>query len=141
MNALLPFGVRDAYVEWTTAEGGLGVVAFTDDVGLPFIGLYPLNRMGHPNGLPCWFQRSRLMSDMAIGFRNGEPVVIFIDAEVSDWGISLIVYMPRSNAPYLLERRLSARWGSMPPRLGFSTCPANSNWLTFPYPIDNYQEE
>jgi hypothetical protein len=139
MRPQFPLDAADIFVEWVTTEGGIGVVAFTDEAGLPYIGLYPLNRMGRPNGLPCWFQRSRLMSDVAVGFRNGTPIVVFIDVEVSTRGVSLIVCVPCSKVPYGYHRRMSAKWGSGSPRYGFVVFPANSNWPSLPFPEDIFE--
>jgi hypothetical protein len=133
MTPPLPLDAPEIFVEWVTVEGGIGVTAFTDDKGRPFIGLYPLNRMGSPNGLPILFRRRRLMTDVAIGFRGREPLVIFIDVEVSERGLSLIVCIPATDT-LRYERHTFARWGSDRPRYGFLACPVNSNWPVLPFP-------
>jgi hypothetical protein len=128
-----PLDAGEIYVEWVTTEGGIGVTAFTDEKGLPFIGLYPLNRMGRPNGLPCWFRRSRFMSDIVIGFRERTPIVVFIDVEVSERGLSLIVCVPFDTSRRY-ERHTFAPWGSKSPCYGFIAFPSNSNWPINPFP-------
>lgn len=134
MNPLPP-NSGHIYVEWVRTEGGIGVSAFTDDQGQPFIGLYPLNRMGSPNGLPCWFRRGRFMSDIVIGFRDRQPIVIYIDVEVSERGLSLIVGVP-FQGEFRYHRHSFAPWDSPQPRYGFIAGPANSNWPVIPMPLE-----
>ena len=136
MMAQLPLNADKIFVDWATDEGGICVSAFTDDKGIPFIGIHPLNRMGKPNGLPCWFRRKHLMTDFVVGFRGWAPIVIYMDIEVSEHGISLILSSP-FDAPHRYQCHLSAPWGSEPPCYGFTTVPSNSNWpiLSFPYGV------
>jgi len=130
-----PLNAPEIFVEWVTREGGIGVSAFTDEKGLPFLGLSPLNRMGTPNGLPCWFRRSRLMSDIAVGFRAKHPIVINIDVEVTGRGLKVVLCLPTDIAPAgYYERHLFSPWGSDPPRYGFTVIPSNSNWPINPFP-------
>ncbi len=64
----IPLNAPEIFVEWRKGECGLGITAFTDEAGRPFIGLYPLNWDGTAIGAPVYFQRSRLMADIMVGF-------------------------------------------------------------------------
>lgn len=131
----LPLDAEEIFAEWTTCEGGVCVSVFTDEKGDPFMGIHPLNRMGKPNGLPVWFQRRRLISDIAVGFRGKMPLVVHIDAEVTSKGLHLAVRLPISSDPARgFGRHLFSPWGSGSPAYGFAAVPANSNWPVKPFP-------
>ena len=132
----LPLAASEIFADWVTDEGGVGVIALTDETRLPYIGLYPITWTGQVGGLPCWFQKSRLMSDIVIGFRKREPLVIFIDVEVNRRGLSLIACAPPDIAPRGYQRHVFTPWGSEPPRYGYAILPANSNWPFPPLPLD-----
>ena len=134
MISELPLDAEEIFVEWVTTEGGIGVTAFTDKRGLPFIGLYPINGTGQPNGLPCRFRRGRLMVDVVIGFKNRTPLVIFIDVEVNKRGLSLIVCLPSDIGETGYQRTYFAPWGSNPPRYGFTVIPASIHRPVHSYP-------
>ncbi len=118
MNDDLPTNAHDIFVEWSTKEGGIGVIAFTDQLSLPYIGIYGLNRIGRPNGLPCWLQRKTLLSDMMIGFQKETPLVISVDIEVSSRGLSLFILGSYPTPRF--KRHTFALWNSERPRYGFT---------------------
>jgi hypothetical protein len=127
----LPLNALEIFVEWRLDNHGLGVTAFTDEAGLPYIGLYPLDWSGIPTGLPTYFQRRRLMADVVVGFVWGQPIVVFIDAEVTVRGLDLRLCLPVLLTPQGgYPRHLSARWGDPAPK--FHGFPANNNWLVQP---------
>ena len=126
MTENIPLGAEPIFVEWLRQEGGVRAVAWTDKVGNPYLGIFVLNRMGKPNGLPCWFRRQRFLSEVVIGFEKEQPITIAIDAEIMTKGISLSIRLPYD--PRLIHRpyrRLFACWGSGAPRLGFIVAPSN----------------
>ena len=135
MTRPLPLNALEIYVEWRLEDYGLGVTAFTDEAGLPYIGLYPIDWEGCPTGLPTYFQRTRLMADIVVGFIWTKPAVIFIDAEVTTRGLDLTLCLPlylSGKEDY--TRHLSAKWNSPAPT--FYAFPANSNWPVNPKPRD-----
>jgi len=129
----LPIGADDIQVEWVTTEGGVSATAFTDNEGIAYIGLCPLNRMGSPNGLPCWFRCAQLKEDIVVGYRGQKPIVISVDVEASKHGLNLSVVVPLDNGCQY-ESHSFSEWGSERPRYGFMAGPANSNWPVNPFP-------
>jgi hypothetical protein len=131
MNQPLPLNARRIGVEWPIPEGGIGATARTDDAGQPYIGLYPLCPKGQPACQPIEFPRSRLMIDVVVGYDRGLEIVVFIDAEITSWGLNLRVVVPTHIGFLRTRRRLSARWGSPSPQ--FHNCPTTADWLVFPF--------
>ena len=134
--AIFPAHAEVIYAEWVTREGGVCVYAFTDAKRDPFIGVSPLNRMGRPNGLPCWMRRSRFASDLVIGFRNETPIIIRIYVKVYGLGLELIVRQPRELRGHY-ERKVFKPWDSEPPSMGFGATQVAEHWPNnmFPWEI------
>ncbi len=128
----IPINAGEIYVHWRIDGGGIGVTAFTDETGKPYIGLYPLNWNGDACGPPVYLQRMRFMADIVVGFMSHMPVVVFIDAEIDGWGLRVRLEQPRYIAAGEYPRHISARWGESPPRHRLLLNPANSNG---PYPF------
>jgi len=135
----LPVSADDIQVEWVTTEVGISATAFTDDDGVGFIGLCPLNRMGSPNGLPCWFRRTHLKDNIVIGYRDRKPIVVLVDVEASKHGLSLSVVVLLDNGCQY-ESHSFSEWGSERPRYGFTVGPANSNWPVNPFPKEAHYD-
>ena len=133
MTTVLPTHAEVIYAEWVTREGGVSVVAFTDSKRNPFIGVSPLNRMGKPNGLPCWMRRSRFASDLVIGFRDETPIIIRIYARVNGLGLELTVRTPR-DITGSFEHMTFTPWGSDTPSFGFGATQAAEHWPANPFP-------
>ncbi len=136
MTPTFPIDAEEIHIKWQIEGGGLGVTAFTDEAGLPYIGLYPLNWAGEPTGLPSRFQRIRLMADVVVGFVERKPIVVFIDAEVTQRGLELRLCLPLHMAKLGHPRYLSARWGGEKPIYRMRIFPANTNWVINPSPIE-----
>jgi hypothetical protein len=131
MKATLPRAAEPVAVEWLTREGGIRVVAWTDVNGIPFLGVFTLNRMGQPNGLPCWLRRSRFLSDVVIGFRDEKPIVIRLFAHVRPWGLEVTLDLSRyATTTFRYRRKLFASWEHGPrPSFGFR---ASNEPVSFP---------
>ncbi len=121
----LPLHAQDIFVEWPIEGGGIGVTAYTDEAGLPYIGFYPLNWEGKSVGKSFDFQRSRLMSPVVAGFIGRKPIVVSIDAEITAHGLSAWFCVPVYMAPKNYPHHLSAPWGSEAPRYRMIFNPAN----------------
>jgi hypothetical protein len=134
MSNQLPLDAEEIHIKWRIDEGGIGVTAYTDEAGLPYIGLYPLNWEGQPTGLPVRFQRRRLMADVVAGFLKRKPIVVFIDAEATARGLELTTDPPPVIVARGYERHKFSSWGSEAPRYAMIVHPANSNWPIIPYP-------
>jgi hypothetical protein len=121
MKINLPLSADPISVEWLTREGGIRAVAWTDEKGIPFLGIFTLNRMGQPNGLPCWFRRQRFSSDVVIGFSDEKPVIIRVCAHVQSWGLVVDLHLSRYvTKTFRYRRRLFTPWHkSPPPSFGF----------------------
>jgi len=127
MSEQLPLNADDIGLLWPIEEGGFGITASTDEAGLPYIGLYTLNRLGDPMSPPLHFQHQRLMCRLIAGYIRRHPIVVFIDAEVSCRGLNV-----RFTPPTIIKQRgyknlKFAAWGSEAPRYHFTIFPANSN--------------
>jgi hypothetical protein len=133
MTPTLPLDAGEIYVHWRIDGGGIGVTAFTDEGGNPYIGFYPLNWNGDPCGPPLYFQRMRLMADIVVGFTSRKPVVVFVDAEVNQRGLQVRLSEPLYLTRFGYPRHISARWGDPPPMHRLTLYPANSNWLVTPH--------
>ena len=133
MTVALPLDASEIYVHWRIDGGGIGVTAFTDEAGDPYIGFYPLNWNGDPCGPPLYFRRMRLMADIVVGFTSQKPVVVFVDAEITTRGLQVRVDQPLCMAHLGYPRHISARWGDPPPMHRMTLYPANTNWVINPY--------
>lgn len=91
-----PLNASEIFVEWKQDECGLGITAYTDEAGLPYIGLYPLDFEGLPCGQPVYFQRSRLITNILVGLAQMKPVIVFIDADISLRGLDARLCIPAS---------------------------------------------
>jgi len=127
MSFQLPLDADEIHIKWQINEGGIGLTAFTDNAGLPYIGLYPLNSLGDATGLPVRFQRRRLMANIVAGFAQREPIVVFIDATTTPRGLELTVCPPLLIARRGYERHTFVAWDSDAPRYVMSVHPVNSN--------------
>jgi hypothetical protein len=121
----IPLNASEIFVEWRKDECGIGITTFTDEAGLPYIGLYPLDFEGQPAGLPTYFQRSRLMADVFVGFMWCKPAVLFINVEVTGRGLDVRLTIPSSIAGQDAPRHLWAYWGGPEPK--FPAFAANNN--------------
>lgn len=110
MNWPFPLSAPEISVEWHKEECGLGVTAYTDEAGLPYIGLYQLDFEGIPCGQPIYFQRQRLMADVLIGLNNLKPVVVYIDADISARGLDVRLCLPLGVIGQKEPRHLWAHW-------------------------------
>jgi hypothetical protein len=121
MIALFPRNAEPVSVEWLTREGGVRAVAWTNERGVPFLGVFTLNRLGQPNGLPCWYRRSRFLSDIVIGFNGEKPVIVRLYVRVRSWGLEATIRLTRyATQTYQYHRNLFAPWHtSPPPSFGF----------------------
>ncbi len=126
MKKSTPLGAEPIFVEWMTADGGVRAVAWTDIKGSPYIGIFTLNRMGKPNGLPCWLRRRCFLSPIVIGFDRECPVIVILKVNISAMGLTMVIRLPWLPASfYTSKRRLFAPWGSEAPSLGFIVMPSN----------------
>jgi hypothetical protein len=124
----LPFSKEPIFVDWRRPDiGGLRIAAWTDRSGNPFMGVFTLNREGKPNGLPCWYQRSQFLSYVVIGFDDYElPVKVFLNAEITYRGLQASLQLPwESIRNNFYHRRLSAKWDSGAPEMGFFKRPSD----------------
>ena len=124
----LPFAKSPIFVDWRRPDiGGLRVAGWTDNSGSPYLGVFTLNREGKPNGLPCWYERQRFLSHVVVGFDQDEiPIKVFLDAEITYRGLQASLQLPWEPIhSYFYHRRLSARWDSEAPGLGFFANPTN----------------
>ncbi len=112
----LPLSASEIFVEWYKSECGIGVTAFTDGTRLPYIGLYPLDFEDCAAGLPVYFQRSRLMTPLVVGFLSSKPAVLFLDAEVTGRGLNVRLVITSCIEGKLTSRRLWAGWGEAAPK-------------------------
>jgi hypothetical protein len=121
MTTALPINAEPVAVEWLTREGGIRIVAWTNDESIPFLGVFTLNRMGQPNGLPCWLRRSRFLSDVVIGFNDEKPVIIRLFVHVRPWGLEVTLDLSRyATTSFRYRRKLFASWEDGPrPSFGF----------------------
>jgi len=117
----LPRAAEPVAVEWLTRDGGIRIVAWTDTKGIPFLGVFTLNRMGQPTGLPCWLRRSRFQSDVVIGFREDKPVIMHMFARVKPWGLDVTLDLSRyATSSFRYRRTLFASWDKgLRPSFGF----------------------
>ena len=111
----LPVNAEEIYVDYHVKEGGVGITAFTDDAGQPYLGIRVLNWEGNPCGPPVYFRRTRLMAEIVVGVVAKCPVVAFIDAEIDRSGLRVRLSPPPSTHTGMPQRHLSALWGSGPP--------------------------
>ena len=111
----LPLDATEIYVNWRIDGGGIGVTAFTDEAGEPYLGIRALDWDGNPCGFPIYFRRTRLMADIVVGFVSRKPVVVFIDMELDGWGLRVRLNQPTTMQALGYPRHLSARWGGHPP--------------------------
>ncbi|MGB9152970.1 MAG: hypothetical protein WCD70_07770 [Alphaproteobacteria bacterium] len=137
MKPPLPLNAGEIYIKCRIEKGGIGAIAFTDEAGLPYIGLCPLNWEGQIIGLPCRFQRQRLMADVVVGFNGHKPIVVFMDAEITELGLSLRLCLSAESAH---QHHFSVPWGSSPPSYRLTIFPANSNWIVAPSPQELPQQ-
>ena len=122
----LPLAADEIDLKWRIDEGGIGLVAGTDPDGAPYISIYPLNSFGEAMGMPARFQHGRLMCRLVAGYSRRQPIIVFIDAEVTMRGLT-VLYVP----PLLIKKRGYDRhrfvaWGEEAPSYRLTICPANS---------------
>ncbi|MGB9152203.1 MAG: hypothetical protein WCD70_03845 [Alphaproteobacteria bacterium] len=129
MTTALPLDAGEIYVHWRIEGGGIGVTAFTDEAGDPYIGLCPLNWNGDPCGPPLYLQRMRLMADIVVGFMSRKPVVVFVDAEITSHGLQVRISEPPHLTRFGHPRHISARWGDPPPTHRMILYPAHFDWF------------
>ena len=127
MKEPFPLSADDIDLKWRIEEGGIGLTASTDPTGTAYIGPYSLNRSGDPISMPMSFRHDRLMCHLVAGYIHDQPIVVFIDAEVTALGLH-VRYVP----PVLIQARgydrfKFAAWGTEAPRYHMSIFPANSN--------------
>lgn len=127
---LLPLGAREIGCEWVFEEGGFGITAKTDEAGQPVIGVYPLSKDGLPSGHQTEYAYQRLLIRIVAGYDKGKAIVVFADVEITGIGMNLRVLVPPHLMESGLDRHLSAKWGSPPPRR--YEPPANGNWAIEP---------
>jgi hypothetical protein len=130
MASLLPLCASPIHVTWRLAEGGIGVTASTDVLGLPYIGLYHLTGQGQPSEHALRFQRQRLMANIVVGTKNRVPLVVFIDAEITLRGLSLRVTVPHTVNLREYTRQVSAQWDSAPPSYGAEKFAQDAVWFS-----------
>jgi hypothetical protein len=106
----LPLNAREIYVTWWTAGGGVGITAYTDEAGLPYIGLYPIDEDAEPSIKPFYFQRSQLISNIVVSHTDNQPSVAFIDIEVTQKGLEVKLIPPLLKDFRNSTRRLVAHW-------------------------------
>lgn len=126
----LPFSEDPIFVDWFDQKiGGLRVSAWTDQSGNPYMGVFTLNRLAKPNGLPCWYERSNFMSPIVIGFdSNDHPIKVFLDAGITARGLHAALHLPwEPRALMFYHERLFARWGSEAPSFGFMSLASPSS--------------
>jgi len=128
MKEPLPLNADDIDLKWGIEEGGIGITASTDEAGAAYIGLYPLNSLGDPIGAPLGFRHDRLMCRVVVGYIKRQPIVVFIDAEVTVRGLEAHFVPPAIIKARGYDRHKFAAWGSEAPRYHLTVCPANSNW-------------
>ena len=128
MKEPLPLTAEDIDLKWRIKEGGIGLTASTDEAGIPCIGLYPLNSLGNPIGAPLSFQHERLMCRLVAGYIKRQPIVVFIDAEITARGLDARYVPPLIIRARGYEPHKFAAWGSEAPCYHLTVCPANSNW-------------
>ena len=127
----LPLQAMPIGVEWITIEGGFGIAASTDARGEALMGLYKINRMGQPCGLPILFPRDRLMMDIVLGLEDGIVMPLFFDAHITKYGVEVTICPPLHIKQRGVSRFQSSVWGSNPPERNFYA------WL---FPNDNHND-
>ena len=132
MRGPLPLGAEDIDLKWHIEEGGIGLTACTDQKGLPYIGVYLLNRLGNSMGAPLSLQHDRLMIRVVAGYVRRHPIVVFIDAEITAKGLEARYEPPDFVVARGYERHKFAAWGSEAPCYRLTVHPANSNWPVYP---------
>lgn len=118
----LPSSQNPIFVDWTYPRaGGLRISAWTDRKANPYLGIFTLNRMGKPNGLPCWYERQSFLSSVVVGFdEENYPVKIFLDAGITSQGLYVSLQLPwEPRAAAVYHERLFSSWGSESPALGY----------------------
>ena len=127
MSEQLPLNAEDIDLKWHIQEGGIGITASTDETGLPYIGLYLLNRMGDPISFPISLQHQHLMCRLVAGYIKRQPIIVFIDAEVTVSGLNVRFVPPAVIKQRGYKKHTFVAWGSEGPRYHLTVYPANSN--------------
>ena len=141
MQKHLPSNAQTIFVEWPIKEGGLLVAAYTDRRGQPYLAVKTLSRLGKSSGLYDWMLCRKLIADRVVGFIDGNPLVIRLQAFVTRRGLAVIISLPpRFARVYSFEQRYFACWGSGEPPMALTIVPGIDHLAVNSFPFIHNKE-